>query len=39
MPEEGFKNFKEVFLSDFADLERRGITHPDFEKIKELLNK
>jgi hypothetical protein len=39
MPEEGFKNFKEVFLSDFADLERRGISHPDFEKIKELLNK
>jgi len=35
----GFKTFKEVFLSDFDDLERRGITHPDFEKVKELLKK
>ncbi len=33
------KTFKEIFLIDFADLESRGITHPDFEKVKELLKK
>lgn len=31
--------FKEAFLGDFADLERRGKGHPDFAKIKELLKK
>ncbi|MCX6328070.1 MAG: hypothetical protein NTZ85_00960, partial [Bacteroidia bacterium] len=36
---EGYSTFREVFLSDIADFERKGITHPDFEKVKELLNK
>jgi len=36
---QGFKTYKDAFLSDFDDLERRGIKHPDFEKIKELLKK
>lgn len=35
----GFNTFKDVFLSDFDDLERRGIYHPDFEKVRELLKK
>jgi WD40 repeat protein len=34
-----FKTFREVFLADIADLESKGITHPDFAKIKELLKK
>jgi hypothetical protein len=34
-----FKTFREVFLSDIADLESKGITHPGFAKIKELLKK
>jgi WD40 repeat protein len=33
------KTFKEVFLSDITTLEKAGITHPDFERIKELLKK
>ena len=33
------KTFKEVFLSDITTLEKASITHPDFEKIKELLKK
>jgi len=35
--EEQFATFKEVFLADFADLEENGVTHPDFEKIRKLL--
>ena len=34
-----FRTFNEAYLSDIADLERRGITHPDFEKVRELLKK
>ena len=34
-----FKTFKDVFLTDLADLEKRGITLPDFENVKELLKK
>jgi WD40 repeat protein len=34
-----FKTFREVFRDDIRDLETRGITHPDFEKVKELLKK
>ena len=29
---------KEVFLSDIKDLEAAGITHPDFAKVRKLLN-
>jgi len=29
----------EVFLKDIADLEAAGITHPDFEKVKQLFKK
>jgi WD40 repeat protein len=32
-----FKTCKEAFLSDLTTLEKAGITHPDFEKVKELL--
>lgn len=28
---------KDVFLQDLDDLEREGITHPDFNKIRQLL--
>jgi len=28
----------EAFLSDLDELEMKGITHPDVEKIRELLN-
>ncbi len=31
--------FREAFLADIADLEKRGINNPDFAKIKELLKK
>jgi WD40 repeat protein len=36
---ENFKTFREAFLSDIADMESKGITHPDFAKVKELLKK
>lgn len=29
--------YREVFILDIEDLENRGITHPDFAKVKELL--
>jgi len=29
----------EVFLQDISDLEAAGITHPDFEKVKQLFQK
>ncbi len=29
----------EMFLADIADLEKSGITHPDFEKVKRLFGK
>jgi WD40 repeat protein len=35
-PYENF-TFKKAFLQDFSALESKGITHPDFEKIKNLL--
>lgn len=31
------RTYKEVFLTDFADLEKAGVTHPDIAKIKALL--
>ena len=34
-----FKTYGEFFLSEITDLESKGITHPDFEKVKELLKK
>ena len=34
-----YKTFREVFLTDLADLENAGINHPDFERVKELLKK
>jgi WD40 repeat protein len=33
------RTFMETFLSDIAELEKAGITHPDFEKVKALLKK
>jgi WD40 repeat protein len=34
-----FKSNRRLYLDDIADLEERGITHPDFGRVKELLNK
>jgi tetratricopeptide (TPR) repeat protein len=31
------KTFKDIFLNDFIELEKAGITHPDIAKIRELL--
>lgn len=31
-------SFKSAFLNDFSDLEKEGISHPDIEKIKAILN-
>jgi tetratricopeptide (TPR) repeat protein len=36
---QGLRTYKEAFISDFDDLTRRGKGHPDFAKIRELLNK
>ncbi|MFC2080140.1 hypothetical protein ACFLRQ_01560 [Bacteroidota bacterium] len=33
-----FETFTEVFLTDLDDLESQGITHPDIQKIRTLLN-
>jgi WD40 repeat protein len=33
------KSYRLIYLEDIADLEKRGITHPDFQKVRELLNK
>jgi WD40 repeat protein len=33
-----YKSNKLFYLEDIADLENRGITHPDFAKVRELLN-
>ncbi|WP_421794401.1 leucine-rich repeat domain-containing protein [Haliscomenobacter sp.] len=30
--------YKQVFLKDFSDLEASGVSHPDFQKIRNLLN-
>ena len=38
-PDEDYKTYKEAFLEDIDFAEKEGITHPDFKKIKELLNK
>ncbi len=35
----GDKTMREVFLGDLTDLEKEGITHPDFEKVRALLKK
>ena len=32
-----YGSYKMIYLKDIDELERRGITHSDFEKIKELL--
>ncbi len=32
-----FKNYRLHYLEDIQNLERRGITHPDFEKVRQLL--
>jgi hypothetical protein len=34
-----FKTYAEVFLIDVLDLEKNGVTRPEFENIKELLKK
>jgi WD40 repeat protein len=34
-----YSTYREAFLADIAYMEKMGITHPDFEKIKELLKK
>ncbi|MBK8965349.1 MAG: hypothetical protein IPM36_01470 [Lewinellaceae bacterium] len=34
-----FKYCNRVFLEDIAKLEAANITHPDFEKVKQLLKK
>jgi WD40 repeat protein len=34
-----YGSYKQTYLKDIDDLEKRGITHPDFEKVRELLNK
>jgi hypothetical protein len=31
------ESYRSVFLKDISDLEKIGITHPDFEKVKKLL--
>jgi WD40 repeat protein len=33
-----YKSYRVTYLEDIADLESRGITHPDFVRVKELLN-
>ncbi|MBA7533726.1 hypothetical protein ES705_25970 [subsurface metagenome] len=35
--DEEFETFKDVFLEDLKVLEKAEITHPDFEKIRRLL--
>ncbi|CAN2043844.1 hypothetical protein GMMP13_1160004 [Candidatus Magnetomoraceae bacterium gMMP-13] len=32
------KTFREVFLEDFSEFEKAGITHPDMEKARKLLS-
>jgi WD40 repeat protein len=34
-----YGSYKMIYLKDIDELERRGITHDDFEKVKELLKK
>lgn len=34
----GNRSYKEAFLEDFNNLESKGITHPDFNRIRQLLN-
>jgi len=33
------KTYKDIILSDFKALESAGITHPDFDRIRDLLTK
>jgi len=30
--------YKTIYLADIADLEKRGISHPDFDRVKAMLN-
>ncbi|MCX6328265.1 MAG: hypothetical protein NTZ85_01955 [Bacteroidia bacterium] len=32
------KSFRLIYLEDIAELEKHGIAHPDFKRVKELLN-
>jgi WD40 repeat protein len=34
-----YRSNKLIYLDDIADLEKRGIAHPDFSKVKDLLKK
>jgi WD40 repeat protein len=34
---EGFKTFGDAFLTDLRDFESKGISHPYFEKVRQLL--
>ena len=36
---EEFETYKEVFLEDLKDMEEARVTHPDFEKVRALLEK
>lgn len=38
-PNDTTKTFRYFFLQDFDELQKAGITHPDMNKIKELINK
>jgi|WetSurMetagenome_2_1015567.scaffolds.fasta_scaffold00014_91 WD40 repeat protein len=33
-----YGSYRPIFMSDIAELEKRGITHPDFSKVRSLLN-
>ena len=33
-----FGSYRTIYLSDIEDLEKRGIKHPDFDRIKEVLD-
>lgn len=37
--DDSYATFREVFLHDLKQLEKAGITHPDFSKIRALLEK
>ena len=32
------RSFRQSFLEDLIDMEKKGITHPDFGKVRQLLN-
>ncbi len=33
-----YGSYRLIYLDDIADLEKKGITHPDFSRVKELLD-